>query len=177
MAAYFKLNNNEISKEHLLNKFNMISDNQGRLMLNDQKIPLSNEPQRSLGFVLKQYWRCSVKKGVLKKFVNFTEKHLCWSLFLIKLQVWACIFIKKRLQHWCFPVNFAKFLRTCILKNICERLLLFVSPQNTIANSSGVFALDGTLTEFKESIFFKHNNFIRSNAAISFIYKFKNVSL
>ena len=30
--------------------------------------------------------RCSVKKGVLKDFVNFIGKHLCWSLFLIKLQ-------------------------------------------------------------------------------------------
>ena len=29
----------------------------------------------------------------------------------------------KRLQHRCFPVNIAKFLRTPILKNICERLL------------------------------------------------------
>ena len=26
------------------------------------------------------------KKGVLKNFVKFTGKHLCWSLFLIKLQ-------------------------------------------------------------------------------------------
>ena len=26
------------------------------------------------------------KIGILKKFENFTEKHLCWSLFLIKLQ-------------------------------------------------------------------------------------------
>ena len=26
------------------------------------------------------------KIGVLKNFVNFTGKHLCWSLFLIKLQ-------------------------------------------------------------------------------------------
>ena len=39
--------------------------------------------------------RCSVKKGVLKDFIG---KHLCWSLFLIKL--------------------------TPILKNICQRLLL-----------------------------------------------------
>ena len=35
-----------------------------------------------------------------------------------------CKFIKKRLQHKCFPVNIAKFVRTPILKNICERLLL-----------------------------------------------------
>ena len=27
-----------------------------------------------------------MKNGVLKNFANFTEKHLCWSLFLIKLQ-------------------------------------------------------------------------------------------
>ena len=27
-----------------------------------------------------------MKKGVLKNFVNFTGKHLCGSLFLIKLQ-------------------------------------------------------------------------------------------
>ena len=107
-----------------------------------------------LGLFRSSHRRCSVKKGVLKKFGNFPGKHLCWSLFLIKLQAWACNFIKKRLQRWCFPVKFAEFLRTSILKNICERLLLFVSPQNTIANSSGVFALDETLTECKVSIFF-----------------------
>ena len=35
---------------------------------------------------------------------------MCRSLFLISLKV--CNFIKKRLQHRCFPVKFAKFLRT-----------------------------------------------------------------
>ena len=49
---------------------------------------------------------------------------------------------------------------------ICERLLLFVSPQNTITNSSGEFGLDETSTECKVSIPFKRNNFIHSNAAI-----------
>ena len=33
-------------------------------------------------------------------------------------------FLKKRLQHRSFPVSITKFLRTSILKNICERLLL-----------------------------------------------------
>ena len=32
---------------------------------------------------------------------------------------------------------------------ICEGLLLFVSPQNTITNSSGEFGLDETSTECK----------------------------
>ena len=36
----------------------------------------------------------------------------------------ACNFIKKRLQHRCFSVKFAKFLRAPILKNTCEWLFL-----------------------------------------------------
>ena len=32
----------------------------------------------------------------------------------------------KTFQHMCFPVNIAEFSRTTILKNICERLLLYV---------------------------------------------------
>ena len=35
-------------------------------------------------------------------------------------------FIKESLQHSCFSVKVAKFLRTPILKNICERLLLLI---------------------------------------------------
>ena len=69
----------------------------------------SQTPSRS------NHRRCSVKKGVVK-LRNFAGKYLCWSLFLIK--VWSLF--KRR----CFPVKFAKFLRTTILKNICERLLL-----------------------------------------------------
>ena len=71
--------------------------------------------------------RCSVKKCVLKNFTLFTGKHLCWSLSLIKLQgLQPSNFIKKRLQHRSFPVNNVKFLRTPILKSICEQLLLLI---------------------------------------------------
>ena len=42
--------------------------------------------------------RCSVKKGAPKNFANFTGKHLCLSLLLIKLQV-SKPTIKRRLQH------------------------------------------------------------------------------
>ena len=47
---------------------------------------------------------------------------------------------------------FAKFLRTPILQNIWERLLLFVSPQNNITNSGGEFGQDETSTECNVSI-------------------------
>ena len=47
----------------------------------------------------------------LKKFASFTGKHLCWSLLLMQFTgPQACNFIKKRLQHKCFPVKCAKFL-------------------------------------------------------------------
>ena len=36
-----------------------------------------------------------MKKDILKNFPKFTGKHLCQSLFLIKLQTEACDFIKK----------------------------------------------------------------------------------
>ena len=45
------------------------------------------------------------------------------SIFNKVAGLWACNFIKKKLQHRCFPMKFAKLLRTPILKNICERLL------------------------------------------------------
>ena len=62
------------------------------------------------------YWRCSGKIGVLKNVENFAGKYLCWSLLRN--------FIKKRLKRMCLPVKLAKYLRTPILKNICEWLLL-----------------------------------------------------
>ena len=47
------------------------------------------------------------------------------SLFNNKVTgIQASNFIKKRLHRKCFPVKFVKFLRTPILKNIYERLLL-----------------------------------------------------
>ena len=43
-------------------------------------------------------------------------------------------FIKNKLQHRCFPVNIAKFLKTPILKDISERLLLnFIAPNGKVS--------------------------------------------
>ena len=47
------------------------------------------------------------KKYVLKNFVKFKEKHLCWSLFYNKVTGLSIVtLLKKRLQHGCFSVNF-----------------------------------------------------------------------
>ena len=53
------------------------------------------------------------EKGVLRNFAKFTGKHLCHSIFLNKVAgLRPTTLLKKRLWHWCFPVNFTKFLRT-----------------------------------------------------------------
>ena len=67
----------------------------------------------------------SCKKIVLKNFAKFKWKHLCWSLFLIKLQAFRLRSLFKRdSSRGVFPVNFAKLLRKTILQNIYERMLL-----------------------------------------------------
>ena len=69
--------------------------------------------------------RCPVRKGVLRNFAKFTGKQLCQSLFLNKVAgLRTATLLKKRLMHRCFPVNFAKFLRTPSLENTSRRLLL-----------------------------------------------------
>ena len=58
----------------------------------------------------------------------FCKKSLntCVEVFFNKVAgLQACDFVKKRLQHRCFPVKFTKFLRTPFLKYICQRLLLY----------------------------------------------------
>ena len=66
-----------------------------------------------------------MEKGVLRKVRKFTGKHLCQSLCFNKVAgLGTATLLKKRLWHRCFPVNFAKFLRTPFLQNTSGRLLL-----------------------------------------------------
>ena len=58
------------------------------------------------------------KKSVLRNIAKFTGKHLCQSLFFNKVPAF------RRLWHRCFPVNFAKLLRTPILTEHLRWLLL-----------------------------------------------------
>ena len=68
------------------------------------------------------------RKGVLKKtFAKFTGKHLRHSLpFNEVAGLRPATILKRRLWHRCFPVNFAKFLRTPFLHNTSGLLLLYI---------------------------------------------------
>ena len=58
------------------------------------------------------------KKVVLKTFAIFTGKYLCWSLFSLR----PSTFLKRDSNTGAFLIT--RFLRTSILKKICQWLLL-----------------------------------------------------
>ena len=70
-----------------------------------------------------------MKKAVPKNFEIFKGKHLGWSLFLKKVQVFrAATLLKKRLHHRYFLVKFAKSLKTpCSEKHF--QTVAFEGPQ------------------------------------------------
>ena len=88
----------------------------GTSLLPRNSVEVAN-PRPEVQILGERFKFSAYKKDVLRNFVNFTEKHLYRSLFLIEMQA-------KRLKHRCFPAEFTRFLKTY------ERLLLksVVSP-------------------------------------------------
>ena len=74
------------------------------------------------------------KKHVLKNFEKFTGKHLWQNLSLNKIAGLTCFPVnsKEILWHRCFPVNFAKFIRTPFFIENLWWLLLFLNNSNEI---------------------------------------------
>ena len=67
------------------------------------------------------------KKGVLRNFATFTGKHRCQSLCFNKVAgLKPATLLKHMFWHRCFPVNFAKFLRTLFLTEHFRWLLLYI---------------------------------------------------
>ena len=78
-------------------------------------------PVKFAKFLRTPFWRISANDGFYSFLLTAPVLESLLNKFAI-LQI--CKFIKKRLQHRFFPVKFAKFLRTPMLKNICNQLLL-----------------------------------------------------
>ena len=76
------------------------------------KFPCSWNSLKSAEAVVR---RCSVKKVLLEISQNSKENTCVRASFLTKLEAWGlrpATLLKKKLWHDCFPLNFAKFLRT-----------------------------------------------------------------
>ena len=97
-----------------------------------------------------------LKKALLKNFAIFTGKQQRRGLYLIKLKKsdYKKIFLKKRHEHRCFPVNIEKFLRTYFEKHlqtttsvkfqsscIPKSLLALPFKWNAVWNFSAIYAL------------------------------------
>ena len=74
------------------------------------------------------------KIDVLINFASFRRKHLCWSLFLIKLQ--------------------AKFLRTRSFTEHLQWLLLWLLPQNNL-----IFTLITITLGYNQKLSWKYGNY------------------
>ena len=64
------------------------------------------------------------KISVTKIFAKFTEKHCVGVIFDKAAGLNACRLIKKTLQHRCFPMNIARFVRTPFVTQQLQWLLL-----------------------------------------------------
>ena len=80
---------------------------QKKLLLKISQISQVNICVR-VSFDRSSHCRCSVEKVLLKCF-HISQEHTCVGVSLIKP---VKTFIKKRLQHRCLPVKFAKNLKT-----------------------------------------------------------------
>ena len=98
----FKNNLNNTNRNNI--KYQVQNEKNGRIV--ELLIPTLNKIiSRS------SHQRGSLRKGVIRKFAKFTEKHLCQSFFSCCNKA-AATLLKKRLWYRCFPVDFAKFSRT-----------------------------------------------------------------
>ena len=87
---------------------------------------------------------CSVKESIVNNFAKFTSKHLCQSLFYNEVtSLRPATFLNKKLWYRCFPLNFARFLRTSIffyehllqkrLRSTVSGTISFESKQKTFS--------------------------------------------
>ena len=105
------------------------------------------------------------KKVISRNFIKLTEKYLCRSLFFNKVaDLSPATLLKKRLWHRCFPINFAKFLRTLFLWNTSGGCFCFLDFITSITPSSIFF------TTSTDIIYFLNNPF---HATSLFIYLLK----
>ena len=65
-----------------------------------------------------------IKIGHLKNFANFTEKHLCWSLFLIKLQAFRPVTLLKRKPNQVFSCEICEMFKNTFFTEHIRWLLL-----------------------------------------------------
>ena len=93
----------------------------------------------------------SLQQLTIKKYgTTSNQQYLCQRLFSNKVAgLRPATLLKKSLWHGCFPLNFAKFLRTSFLQNTSGRLFLNSEETKPLKKSSWseIFAALGIASE------------------------------
>ena len=92
-----------------------------------RKARLDSEPFMDIYFL--RYDRLD-----LTQFFEISLTPLCLLFFSSISWSWPATLLKERHWHRCFPVNFAKFLRTPFLQNTYGRLLLYIRFSSILSN-------------------------------------------
>ena len=115
----------------------------------------TNETEKK-PFSRRSHRRCSVKKGLLKNFANFTGKHLCWSLVLIKLQAWRSSFLLKRDSNTSVSCEFCQIfiehLRWLLLSFTRDFLRFFQNMRENLEKSTGCLLKQQHIIYMAESL-------------------------
>ena len=118
----------------------------------DQNLQETDERHDLINTMLRDsHQKVSHEKIFPWKFWNIHRKTpMLKSLFNKVTVLRACDFIKKSLQHRCFPVIIAKFMRTPIPKNICEWLVLNALTTDKILLR--IFVVASILSEYNLTV-------------------------
>ena len=83
------------------------------------------------------------KKALLRNFAKFIGKHLCQSIFLNKVVgLRPATLLKNRLWYRCFPVNFAKFLKTPLVAASAYFGLFILTEHQTMSRTTILMVLN-----------------------------------
>ena len=108
--------------------------------------------------------RCSIKKLYLKISQYSQENTYARGFFNQVKGCQVCNFIKKIFQHRHFSVNIVKFLKTVILKKICEQLWLLICCKTKLEKKKKLCVFFTKYTFFGEkNIFISKKNFTLKN--------------
>ena len=101
-----------------------------------------------------KWLRNTKNQDALNNIAKFTVKHLCWSLFLTKLQAWWCTALSKRNSGQAFSCKFSEiFKKTYFVEHFRTDAWMKWTKKNCIYK---IYSQEGTvkdvLTTFSKEI-------------------------
>ena len=89
--------------------------------------------------MVKVFFVHEINRALFESLTSYVLQNTCKDLLLVLLPFLKTYnFITERLQSKCFSVNFAKYLRTPLLKNICKNWFCLFHIYYKVLSSSNI---------------------------------------